>query len=123
MQWKGFITGVLVGGLTVGSIYFLSDIASLFIQGPKVTELVLENEVLKQENAILHGMTEANWVGMTTQEATKQLTALGLTHSVKGADGITTGSIYLKLTDGQVAKIQAHCAPPAPAGCATQGVN
>ncbi len=123
MQWKGFITGALVGGLTVGSIYFLSDIASLFIQGPKVTELVLENGVIKQENAVLLKMTQADWVGLTAEDAMGRLSERGLAPTAKGSDGIAAGQIYLKLADGQVVEIKAHCAHAEPTECASQGVN
>lgn len=120
MQWKGFITGTLVGGMTVGSIYFLSDIASLFFQGPKVTELVVENGSLKQENSVLSRMVTVDWVGLSTEQAEERLAKAGVSGASADAGWITAGPVYLKLADGQVVEIQTHCARMASSGCAQE---
>ncbi len=123
MQWRGFISGTLVGGLTVGSVYFLSDVARSFDQGVTVTYMADEMKTLRHESNVLREMAEPFWLGITGTEASNRLSNLGLFDFAKGSDGLAAGPIYLKLANGQVVEIQAHCARTHLSGRASEGVN
>lgn len=123
MAWRGFILGTLFGGMSVGSIYFLSDIAKSFDQGITVTYMADEMDALRNESDVLRQMAEPHWLGQPADESKNRLMALGLLDFEKPSEGLAAGPVFLKLKDGKIIEIQTHCARLNSDGCKHEGVN
>lgn len=88
-----------------------------------LTYAYAEQDTLRKESNVLRRMAEPHWLGLPSGNARKQLTDLGLFDFEKGSEGFAAGPVFLRLQDGVVVEIQAHCSRLKSEDCKNEGGN
>ena len=120
---SGFALGYVINGATnwlQGAMIASYNAADRSIA---LTYAYAEQDTLRNESDVLRKMAEPHWLGQTAGSARNQLTELGLFDFEKGSEGFAAGPVFLRLQDGVVVEIQAHCARLKTEDCENEGVN
>ena len=107
----------------MGCAIFLNSGYRGLNQGISLTHAHQVQNTLREESDVLAKMVEPEWLGLTADDAKHRLTELGLFSFEKGTDGLAAGPVFLRVQDGKIVEIQAHCARLKSAGCKDEGVN